>query len=97
MMDYRNTFSIDIIFSFLKFDKLDCSIIIFELPYRVIKTLNDISLRFGDRVVSICREITKIYEENYFGYISKVLDELGTNKLKGEFVLIVAKEGYSID
>ena len=76
---------------------IDCSIIIFESPYRVIKTLNDISLRLGDRVVSICREITKIYEENYFGYISKVLGELGTNKLKGEFVLIVAKEGYSID
>ena len=76
---------------------IDCSIIIFESPYRVIKTLNDISLRLGDRVVSICREITKIYEENYFGYISQVLDELGTNKLKGEFVLIVAKEGYSID
>ena len=76
---------------------IDCSIIIFESPYRVIKTLNDISLKFGDRVVSICREITKIYEENYFGYISQVLDELGTNKLKGEFVLIVAKEGYSID
>lgn len=76
---------------------MDCSVIIFESPHRIIKTLNDISLRFGNRVVSVCREITKIYEENYFGYIGQVLDVMGRNKLKGEFVLIVAKEGYSID
>ena len=76
---------------------LDCSIVIFESPNRIIKTLNDIYQYFGNRAVSICREITKIYEENYFGYIDEVLDKLGTNRIKGEFVLIISKEGYKID
>ena len=47
---------------------LECSIIIFESPNRIVKTLMEIYECFGNRVVSICREITKLYEENYFGY-----------------------------
>ena len=76
---------------------LDCSIVIFESPNRVIRTLNDIYQYFGNRAISICREITKMYEENYFGYIDEVLDKLEANRIKGEFVLIVAKENYKID
>ncbi len=77
---------------------LDCSVVIFESPNRIIKTLNHISEYFGNRSISICREITKIYEENYFGYVDEVLDRLNQfDKVKGEFVLIVSKEGYSID
>jgi len=77
---------------------LDCSIVIFESPNRIIKTLNSISEYFGNRAISVCREITKVYEENYFGYVDEVLirlDEL--SKIRGEFVLIVSKKGYKID
>ena len=77
---------------------LDCSIVIFESPNRIIKTLNSISEYFGNRAISVCREITKVYEENYFGYVDEILirlDEL--SKLRGEFVLIVSKKGYEID
>ena len=77
---------------------LDCSIVIFESPNRIIKTLNSISEYFGNRAISICREITKVYEENYFGYVDEILirlDEL--SKIRGEFVLIVSKKGYKID
>ena len=41
--------------------------------------------------------MTKIYEQNYFGYINKVLEELESSTIKGEFVIIVARDGYSID
>ena len=83
----------------LKFlSSLDCSIVIFESPNRIIKTLNHISEYFGNRAISICREITKLYEENYFGYLDGVVDKLNQlDKVKGEFVLIVSKEGYNID
>ena len=77
---------------------LDCSIVIFESPNRIIKTLNGISEYFGNRAISVCREITKVYEENYFGYVDEILirlDEL--SKIRGEFVLIVSKKGYKID
>jgi 16S rRNA (cytidine1402-2'-O)-methyltransferase len=77
---------------------LDCSIVIFESPNRIIKTLNSISEYFGNRAISICREITKVYEENYFGYVDEILIRLDeVSKIRGEFVLIVSKKGYKID
>jgi len=76
---------------------MNCSVIIFESPNRIIKTLLDISKYFGNRVVSVCREMTKLYEQNYFGYIDKVLKEIESSKIKGEFVIIVARDGYLID
>ena len=77
---------------------LDCSIVIFESPNRIIKTLNGISEYFGNRAISVCREITKVYEENYFGYVDEILIRLEElSKIRGEFVLIVSKKGYKID
>ena len=76
--------------------KLDATIIIFESPKRVVKTLNKILDFMGNRVVSLCKEITKIHETTYFGKISEVLDEISQNTIKGEFVVMVAKEGYEI-
>ena len=78
-------------------ETMNCSVIIFESPNRIIKTLLDISEYFGNRVVSVCREMTKLYEQNYFGYIDKVLEEIESSKIKGEFVIIVARNGYLID
>ena len=47
---------------------LECTIIIFESPQRVVKSLLDIKKYMGaKRRVSIHREITKIYEETYWG------------------------------
>ena len=77
---------------------LDCSIVIFESPNRIIKTLNSISEYFGNRAISVCREITKVYEENYFGYVDEILIRLDeVSKIRGEFVLIVSKKGYKIE
>ena len=76
---------------------IDCSIVILESPNRVIKTLMNIYDFFGNRAVSLCREMTKLYEQNYFGYINQVVKEIETSKPKGEFVIIIAKSGYSID
>ena len=76
---------------------LECSIVIFESPNRVVKTLKDISKYFGNRAISICREITKLYEENYFGYTDDILDRIENSKMRGEFVLIISKQGYKID
>ena len=61
------------------------------------RTLNDVSQYFGNRAISICREMTKIYEQNYFGYINQVLDQIKISKIKGEIVLIISKSGYKID
>ena len=78
---------------------LECSVVIFESPNRVIKTLKDVYEYFGNRAISICREITKMYEENYFGYIEEVVEKINntSGKIKGEFVIIISKDGYRID
>ena len=61
----------------------------------MIKTLNDILNIMGDRFVSVCKELSKINESNYYGKVSQViLDFDKMTKVKGEYVIVVAKEGY---
>ena len=76
---------------------LQHTIIIFESPMRIIKTLEDIKKYFGgERIISIHRELTKMFEESYLGNINEAIDHFSSKKCKGEFVLIIAKEGYKI-
>tara|TARA_B100000676_G_C17446110_1_gene516625 strand:+ start:194 stop:361 length:168 start_codon:yes stop_codon:yes gene_type:complete len=53
-------------------------------------------LNIGDRYVSICKEITKINETNYFNRLSQLKDQFSKlEKIKGEYVIVIAKEGYN--
>lgn len=63
------------------------TMIFYESPHRIIKTLQLMKEILGDRKVSISREITKKYEEIYRGNISDVILEL--EEAKGEFVIVV--------
>ena len=66
------------------------TMVFYESPHRLIKTLDDFVQVFGsDRLVSISREISKIYEENIRGRISEVLLYFEQKKPKGEFVIVV--------
>jgi len=64
--------------------------IFYEAPHRIIDTLKKLLEVLGDRNISICRELTKKFEEVYHGKISEVLSKV---KAKGEFVIVV--EGSS--
>ena len=72
-------------------ENVQYTIIFYEAVHRIQKTLQDILRIFGDRKISVSREISKLYEEIYRGKISEVLKELDV--IKGEFVLVV--EGAS--
>jgi len=66
------------------------TLIFYESPKRVIKTLEAITEVFGDRNASISREITKMYEETLRGPLSEIKSTLESrDSLKGEFVLVV--------
>ena len=66
------------------------TIVLYESPHRLLKTLNQIFEFFGDsRRISISREISKIYEETVRGNISEVILHFEKEKIKGEFVIIV--------
>ena len=68
----------------------DRTMISYESPHKLLKTLNDFSNSFGaDRKISVSREITKIYEETIRGSVEHIIN-LFTDKIpKGEFVIIV--------
>lgn len=75
------------------------TMIIYESPRRVVKTLEQFCEIFGEeRRISACREISKVYEQSVRGTMREVLEHFKANEPKGEFVLIVAgcseKEDY---
>lgn len=67
------------------------TMIFYESPYRVVKTLRQFAEYFGeDRQVSACREISKIHEESVRGTLSEVIAHFEEHEPRGEFVLVVA-------
>lgn len=67
--------------------------IFYESPYRVADTLENMLSVYGDRQLTIVRELTKLYEEYQRGSITEVLNYLKENPLKGECLIIVAGVG----
>ena len=65
------------------------TIIFYESPYRIVKTLKDIEEVLGDPIVACARELTKKFEELRHGCASEVYEHFVKIKPKGEFVLIV--------
>lgn len=67
------------------------TIIFYESPYRVLKTLTQLAEFFGEeRKASVSREISKIYEETVRGTLAELIIHFTQNLPKGEFVIIVA-------
>src|SRR5690606_5788049 len=74
------------------------SIVLYESPYRLIKTLEDIVEYFGPfRLVSVSREISKIHEETFTASSLEVLNYYKSKGVKGEIVLIIAAEGIVME
>lgn len=69
------------------------SLIFYESPHRIVRTLTNMSKVFGDqRPVVLCRELTKIYEEYTRGSINELIEFFDEKTIKGECCLIV--EGF---
>ena len=74
------------------------SIVFYESPHRLLKTLSQFEEFFGlDRQISISREISKVYEETLNCSIGEALEHFRGCEPKGEFVMIVAPLGYVTD
>ena len=65
------------------------TIIFYEAPHRIIQMLSTVKDIFGNRRISVSREISKIFEEIYRGNIIDVISELEDSQIKGEFVIVV--------
>jgi len=66
------------------------TLIFYEAPHKLHATLADLLAALGDRSISLCRELTKMYEEVRRMTLSEAVTYYKTNEPRGEFVLIVA-------
>ena len=64
------------------------TIILFEAPHKIVRTLNELNDIFGDIDIVICRELTKIHEEIRRSKISNSIDHFSKTNPKGEFVVL---------
>lgn len=69
------------------------TIIVYESPHRIKKVLEDIDEIYGDRRMSLSRELTKKYEEINRGTACDILNMYGDREIRGEIVLVI--EGNS--
>ncbi len=65
------------------------TIVLYESPYRIVKTLKELRDHFGDRDVVVAREITKKFETIVRGRLSDVLLKISSDTPKGEFVIVL--------
>lgn len=67
------------------------TMVFYESPMRLVKTLNDFITYFEpDRLCSVSRELTKMFEENKRGTLQEVHDHFKEKGVKGEIVIVVA-------
>lgn len=69
--------------------KLNCTMIFYEAPHKLIYTLQDMLEYFGDRKISLCRELTKIHEEVIRTTISGAVEYYSEKTPRGEYVLVI--------
>lgn len=71
-----------------KLVRFEDALIFYEAPHRINETLEDILETFGDRKISIGRELTKVHEEFLRGTVSQILAKIKDLPLRGEMVIV---------
>ena len=67
------------------------TIILYESPMRLVKTLKELAVYFGvDRLASVSRELTKMFEENKHGTLQDLAVYFESKSVKGEIVIVIA-------
>jgi 16S rRNA (cytidine1402-2'-O)-methyltransferase len=65
------------------------TIILYESPHRLVKSLEQLKEFLGDRKASVSREISKMFEETVRGTLSELIEHFNKNGVKGEFVVVI--------
>ena len=66
------------------------TIVVFESPYRIVKTLKELYQSMGSRQAVLARELTKMHEEVIRGSLKEIIAIAENRKLKGEITLLIA-------
>lgn len=72
------------------------TMIFYEAPHKLMATLKDMLNIFGDRRISVCRELTKLHEQTLRTTLSGAVEYFNQNQPRGEFVLVIhgAEQSY---
>ena len=77
---------------FQEIDQFHYPVILYESPYRVLKTLKDIQEFVSNRKIVVARELTKKFETIYRGEVNDIIKKIPLKEIKGEFVIILDKK-----
>ena len=72
------------------------TIIIYESVYRIEKLLNELNEYMPGRLIVVCRELTKKFEETWRGTPEEILQSLGEKVIKGEFSVVIAPKKWNM-
>lgn len=70
------------------------TMIIYEAPHHLLKTLKELYEVLGDRSITLCKELTKLHEKAYKTTISELIAEYEETEPKGEHVLVIAGKTF---
>lgn len=76
-----------------KYGALDSTLTIFESPYRIVRLILEVKETLGNRRICIVKDLTKVFEKVLTGKISDIETEINKLPQKGEYTLLIAKEG----
>ena len=65
------------------------TVVLYEAPHRLARTLADLAERLGDREVVVARELTKLHEEVWRGYLADAAERAEAEAPRGEHVLVI--------
>lgn len=68
------------------------TLVIYESPYRLLKSLSQLHDALGNRKIAVCREMTKKFEEIFRGTIKSATEHFSNKKILGEFTLVIGPE-----
>lgn len=74
--------------------RIPATIIFFESPHRLLKTLKNIKEVFGDIEVVLAQELTKIHERVKRGTLSQLIDKFDKERPRGEITILLNPKGY---
>jgi len=70
------------------------TIVLYESPHRLVKSLGELREHLGDRRTAVARELTKVFEEVRRGTLSEHFEYFTSHAVRGEFVLVIAGTNY---
>ena len=70
------------------------TIVLYESPHHLVKTLEEIYEVLGEREITLCRELTKRYEEAWQTTFSQALEKFSVDEPKGEYVVVIRGKSW---